>query len=941
MTRSAFLRLLTILSVTAPICAAGPRTYDFQRRTLDNGLTVLTLEDHTCPIVAVQVWYHVGSKDEDPKRQGFAHMFEHMMFRGTDRLGPEAHFEYIQGTGGTCNAYTSFDNTTYVNELPSNQLELALWLEAERMAFLRIDDESFYTERNVVEEERRERSLNTPYGTVPEKVLPVIFTKHPYRWTTIGRIPHLRAATIDELQAFWDTYYTPSNATLVIVGDIEHESAQRLAKKYFDWMPDCPIPPRITTKEPPQTAARETTISEKKGPVPVVALVYRGVAVGHKDALPLEMLASILGGGESSRLYKDIVKKRHLAQMAMAGSIALEDDGLVGAGAVLMPWGDKDKVLGAIREHIEKVKSDGVTMRELEKARNQFLRSEVTNALTVSRKASLLGQYQVIEGSADKANRRLDDIRAVTVDDLKRVADTYLVEERKTKVVVQPAFGSMISSLLGFGKKDLDEGAEPVEKPEVNRVAKRGGCRADLDRPDWYATKPPVGDLLADMPVVEHHNRTLSNGLEVVVVPNHEVPFVTVMLGCLNGGWTESKPGTASMAASLITQGTERHTAAELAEELEFHAISLFGSASADRSAVQASCVTDKFDHAVALMAEVVRTPTFPKDELAVLRQQTLMGLMVQATTPNYVASREFRRRLYGDHVYARTATGEPEDVQALTAADLKAWWSEFVRPEASTLYIAGDVNVADAFKMAEANFGDWRVETPQRKAQIAEIPKPQPTHIYLVDKPGSVQSEIRIGHVAITRDHPSYFRTRVLSHIFGGSFSSRLNEAVRVERGLTYGARGGFSTSRFAGSFSASTSTKTPSTVEAIQIILREIDRLRSSPPTSEELHQAKSYLVGSFAGNRETPQATVGDLWLIKYDDLPADYFSRYLAGIRDTTTEDIVADAQNLIHRDQLVIVVVGHAEHLKEDLEKIAPVTVISEQAPATSSKPEGA
>ena len=293
--RQAF-RTLILLSIVAPIAHADDRRYPFEKKVLDNGLTVISLEDHSCPIVAVQVWYHVGSKDEDPQRQGFAHMFEHMMFRGTDRLGPEDHFTYVRQTGGSCNAYTSFDNTTYINELPSNQLALALWLEAERMAFLTIDDESFYKERAVVEEERRLRSLNTPYGTVPEKLLPVIFEKHPYQWTPIGQIPHLRAATIDELQAFWDKYYVPNNATLIVVGDTTHARVQELAEQYFGWIPRSPDPPLMTIVEPPQTAQRKITIPEKKGPVPIVFGTRIACSPGVGDEGRFEVGSAVILG---------------------------------------------------------------------------------------------------------------------------------------------------------------------------------------------------------------------------------------------------------------------------------------------------------------------------------------------------------------------------------------------------------------------------------------------------------------------------------------------------------------------------------------------------------------------------------------------------------------------------------------------------------------------
>jgi len=926
--------LATSLSATHALAAT--RSYDFQRTVLSNGLTVISLEDHSCPIVAVQVWYHVGSKDEDPMRQGFAHMFEHMMFRGTDRLGPEEHFEFIRRTGGDCNAYTAFDNTTYVNQVPANQLELALWLEAERMAFLKIDEQSFHKERAVVEEERRMGSLNSPYGTVPEKLLPVIFTKHPYQWTPIGQIPHLRAATIDELQAFWDKYYVPANATLVVVGDVAHADVRRLAEKYFGWIPKMPAPPRVRVIEPAQTEPRSVTIPEKKGPVPLVGLVYRGVPKGHPDEVPLGMLMAIVGEGQSSRLYRDLVKEQKIAQMAVAGTFSLEDDALVGAGAALMPWGNKQKVLAAVRGHFQRVRAELVTQRELDKVRNQLLSREVEQLLAVERKAGLLGECQAIEGDADKANERLGRIRAVTTDDLLRVAGTYLTPERETVAIVQPEIGGMIKSLLGV-KDDVNEGAAPVPEPTGNRVAGRGGLRAELQRPAGFPTSPPTADLLAAVPKIPHEQTTLKNGLKVVVVPNHEVPFVTVTLGILNGAWTEEGSGAASMAAQMITKGSKDHTAAELAEELAFNAISLSGSASMDQGSVKAWCVSDQLEPATRFLAEVVRTPKFPQTELEILRQQVLMSLMIESKTPEYVADREFRRRLFGEHPYSRTAVGEPADVEALTADELRKWWTTFVRPDSAVLYIAGDVAPEAGFGIARKYLEDWRVEGERPSPKAPTAPLAAATHIYLVDRPGSVQSQIRVGHIGVTRKDPDYFGASVLSQIFGGSFGSRLNKAIRIDKGLTYGAGGGFSTSRFAGTFRIQTFTKTPTTAETLKVILHEIDRIKASPPEGDEVTIARSYIVGSFAGDRETPSATVNDLWLIEYAGLPEDYLTRYLSGVSDSTAEKILGVAARQIHEDKLTIVVVGEVEKIKADLEKIAPVTVV----PATAETPKPA
>lgn len=917
-----FLSLLTSPSL------AEQKRYDYQKKVLPNGLTVITLEDHSCPVVAVQVWYHVGSKDEDPNRQGFAHMFEHMMFRGTDKLGPEEHFSFIRRTGGDCNAYTAFDNTTYVNELPSNQLEMALWLEAERMAFLKIDDESFFKERAVVEEERRLRSLNTPYGMVLEKILASEFSKHPYRWSPIGSIPHLRAATIDELQAFWDKFYVPNNATLVVVGDIKHGEVQALAEKCFGWIPRSEQPPKITVKEPPQESAKKLKIAEKKGPVPIVGYLYRGVPKGHPDELPLELLMNILGGGESSRIYNDLVKKQKTAQVGVAGLFGFEDDGLLGAGAVLLPWGNKKKVLKTIHEHIERLQAEPVTARELEKVKNQFLRSEVTESMTCASKASALGNYQVIEGDVDKINHRFDEIKAVTAADLQRVAKKYLVKSNETEVRIEPQFGSVLGSLLGGSKEgDVDEGAAPASKPAVNRVAKRGGARADLKRPAGFPEKPPQEKLLGAVPKVETVEKTLDNGLRVVVVPNHEVPFVTMTLGIRDGAATESHPGTALSAAGLITKGSANHTAEQMAEELEFNAISLNGSATLDVASVSASCVSDKFDLALKLLAEVARTPKFPKDEFEVQKKQQSMGLLISTRTPEYLADREFRQRLFGAHPYSRTPTGELSDLESLTVDDVAGWWKAHVRPDTTVLYVAGDVRPDQVFAAAKQYLGDWKADGPKPVTELPEFPKAGPTQIVLVDRPGSVQSQIRVGHTGVTRDHPDYFNSLVLSQVLGGGFNSRLNKAIRIDKGLTYGARGGLSSNRYAGTFTVSTFTKTPSTAETLKTILNEIDKIKASPADNKEVEDARSYLVGKFAGDRETPQATVSDLWLIDYCGLPKDYLKKYLDGVSKSTSDDVLAAANQLIHRDKLTIVVVGEAEKLKDQLEAIAPVMVV--------------
>ena len=914
--------------------ADGTGNYDFREKVLSNGLRVVTLEDFTCPIVAVQVWYHVGSKDEAPDRQGFAHMFEHMMFRGTDRLGPKDHFELIRKSGGDCNAYTNFDNTTYVNVVPSNQLPLVLWLEAERLSALKIDQGGFETERRVVEEERR-LGLNQPYGSVPEKILPVLFTKHPYRWSVIGQIPHLRAATAGELQAFWDKFYIPSNAVLVIVGAVKHEEAQKLAEAYFGWLPRCPDPPRIVAPEPAQAAPRDITIEEQNGPVPLAGFAFRTVPLGHPHGPALEVLANILGEGDSSRLHRELVKKEKAAAFATAGAFQLEQAGFFGAGAALLPFGDPIKTLSLLEKQIQKLRDEDVTADELTKAKNTLLKSRVEARLTVESKAGLLGQAALIIGDTNDVNREVHRYRALTVADVRRVAKEYLTAERRTQVIVKPTLLGMIKSLFGGARgPPEDEGAAPPSaEAQAAPGAKPTGPKANAKRPVGLPEKPPLGPALETFPRVETVTRTLANGLKVVLVPNHVVPFVTIKLGILHGAASEepSRPGAAAMACSMLTKGTAKHTADELAALLDTYAVSIGGFADHDSASIGASAVSDQFERAMGYLGEVTQSPLFPKEELETHRAQLKTSKLVAEKMPAYQANHEFDRVVFGKHPYARPADGTALDLDRLTPEDLALWWRTHARPDAAALYIAGDVEEAKALAAADASFGSWKSpEGKKPEATAPPFPVAETTRIYLIDRPGSYQSEIRVGHLGITRKHPEYSRGKVLDQVFGGSFTSRLNSTLRVKKGLTYGIHGGFSAFKDGGAFEISTFSKTPATTEALKTILEEIERLRAEAPTTEEMDGARRYLTGSFARERETPQATVNDLWLIESEGLPTDHLERFLKEAAATTSEDVTRIAREILHPDRLTIVVVGEAERIKADLEKIAPVTLVGRE-----------
>ncbi|MCA9242912.1 MAG: insulinase family protein [Phycisphaerales bacterium] len=906
----------------APIVAAD-RLFDYHETTLDNGLHVITLEDFSCPIVNVQLWYHVGSRDEDPERQGFAHMFEHMMFRGTDRLGPTDHFDLIRATGGSCNAYTAFDQTVYHETLPANQLPLALWLEAERMAFLKIDQDSFDTERKVVEEERR-MGLNRPYGRLMEKVLAALHTTHPYHWSPIGNIAHLRAASTPELRAFWTKYYVPNNATLVIAGAVHHDVAELLAEQMFGWIPQYGNPDRATELDPIPTQQQDLILKEDNAPAPLCGMLFRTVPMGHPDEVPLQLLGIILGGGESSRIYRDLVADKQMAAMAMAGSFDLQEDGLFGAAAVLSPMGgDIDAVLKELETQVARLRDEPVTERELEKARNQVLRNLITQNLTIESKASAIGRAAALEGDADAANRQIEEIREVTPADLQRVAQKYLDPQKAFVGRVERNLMGSLASFAGLNK-DEEESAPITAQPDTTPPPPG---RPGLTRPDSFPTEPPSADIRPTDITPKFEERRLMNDLKIIVVENHEVPFVTVQLGLRGGAWCESKPGAAEMALSMLTRGAGAYSEGDLADELETYAITLNGNAGMDTSSITLTCLTEHLDRGMKLLSTCVREPTFSPEEFNKLRSQTLTGMAIQANSPDYLADRELRRQLYGDHPYARSAPGEIADVEALTINDLQAWWGTFARPDMAALIFAGDIDADKAVELAKEYLGPWQHNYPAPRTEIAAAPAAQPTHIYLVDHPG-VQTQIRVGQRSLTRKDDGYFTSRVVSGYFGGAFNSRLNDVIRVQKGLTYGARGGYTAMKRDGRFVVSTFTKNETVGETVQAIFTEIDRLRSEPPTDKELNDTKSYMLGSFPGERETPQAVAGDLWLIESESLPANYFERLLSAVATTTADDCAKLAQTTLDPKQMVVVVCGPAAQIRDQLETIAPVTVIT-------------
>ena len=427
-----------VLRATTPNAAVRPPRLDYTMTTLDNGLRVVCLEDHSTPIVHLQIWYHVGSKNERPGRTGFAHFFEHMMFKGSKNVEPDGHPSYISSVGGESNAYTTEDATVFWETVPSQYLPLILWLEADRMASLRIDQKSFEREREVVKEERRMRIENQPYGRLQELMDDQAFTVHPYKHPVIGSMQDLDAASVDDVRDFFHTYYVPNNATVVLAGDFDTKQALALVNQYLGRVPrsDRPVP-RDTPREPLQTREKVVTL-EEDWPLPAVIVAHHITYDGHPDSYPLHIASKILSDGESSRIYRKLVYESGMALAAFGGANLIEDPNLFYAVAIVQPGHTPQEAIDALEGELDRLRNEPVSDQELQRAKNQFARDYIFGRETIKDKAEVLGHAVVIHNDITTADGEFDIFQRVTAADVQRVARTYFTPENRLVLTILP-----------------------------------------------------------------------------------------------------------------------------------------------------------------------------------------------------------------------------------------------------------------------------------------------------------------------------------------------------------------------------------------------------------------------------------------------------------------------------------------------------------------------
>lgn len=879
-----------------------------EKYTLPNGLDVVLLEDHTTPVVGVNIWYKVGSKDEKTGRTGFAHLFEHMMFQGSQHHDGE-YISPIEKLGAQFNGSTTEDRTNYFETLPSNGLELALWLEADRMGFLlpALTQGKLDNQREVVKNERRQSVDNVPYGLAEEALLEALYPPgHPYYHSVIGSMADLSSASRQDVVNFFRTYYAPNNASLVLVGDFQPAEAKRLIARYFGPIPRGPNPDRPKPNVPKLDAPKHITMTDRVA-LARAQLIWPTVPANHEDEPALDLLAAVLGGlDKENRLYLALMYNRQLAAGAHAAHPTQLLAGMFEISLTARPGQALDELVKLADAEVERMKAEGPTEAELAKAQTQRETGLIMGLQAAGRKADFLNRYNCFDGDPLAYKDEMRKLFRVTPADVKRVANQYLTANR-VRLDVTP----------GAQAKRPPE-VEVDRKAQTDVVADSAPVKDDFDR----SKMPTVGPnpKFTPPPIVR---RKLSSGLEVLIAERHTLPILSLQL-VFKGGQNlepEGKEGLAGLTAGLLTEGTATLDSLGLAGALSEIGADIGANSDRESSSLGLTTLTKHADRGLELFADVLTHPAFPEKELERLRKQKLAALARRADNAQAVAGVVFPKTLYGGtHPYGRIDS--IKSVEGIQRSDVEALYKSIYIPNNAALIVVGDITPDAAVAKLETALKDWKPGTAPTIATATAPATPKPALIFLVDKPGAAQSVLYAGHVGAARSTPDYFAINLMNAILGGQFSSRINLNLREEKGYTYGAQTMFLYRQGPGPFLAATSVQTAVTKEALAELVREIHDIRGSrPPTDSELTFAKDRLIRGFPSRFETTRGLAGQLEDLVVFKLPDDYFTTYQSKIEAITKADVERAAQRYLDPDHLLIVVVGDRAKIEPGLKQL--------------------
>jgi predicted Zn-dependent peptidase len=865
-------------------------SFRFTKMTLSNGLDVIVRQHRQHPIVAINLWYHVGSKNEERHQRGFTHLFEHLMFEGSAHY-PGDFFKHLQPLGANINGSTSSDRTNYFVDLPTAHAERAMAMESDRMAHLlgALDQSKLRIQKDVVKNEYRQNYANRPYGMVWPLIAEALYPpQHPYSWMTIGVMEDLDRATVEDLSAFYRRFYVPSNASLAVVGDLDEDQLLALAARYFE-----PIPGGSRATRPWFPDARPAESAEivlyDRVELDRLYLIWPTVPHFHGDDAALMLLGDVLARGRTSRLHRKLVLEAQIAQDVTAYQSGRELDGLFAIVVTLRPARSISEVSSLVESEVGSIASHGVTDDELRRMQNSRLASfcfALEHVGGFGGVADRLNAYNVYRGDPSLITRDAKRFQSVTAAELKDDARRYL--DAKPRVSV---------SVVGRKKTTVNLSA-PTGAPPT-RAAVR------------YS--PPKPEII-----------TLASGAQLRVFPRRDLPTVAGAIVIRSGASLQqpTQAGLAHLTMVMLDEGTSTRSADEIALAVESMGASIEASCGWDGAYVSFRCLEKDLLPILDLTFDILLNPTFPDSEWERIRGQTFAALRAERDSAESLAYRTLLSSLFGeDHPYRFPLIGTESTVARIGRADLCHFHDQFLLSNHATIIVAGDVypeTLADELNRRFPASGRPRARLPEIAAPIARTRR----RLLLIDRPGTAQAVVRAGHLGIARTEPAFEHILVLNQILGGQFTSRLNSKLREERGSTYGVRSQFDCRRQPGPFSINAAVAADRLAEALDDIRVELEAIKGSrPPTQVELDNARRALVEGHARHFETPSDLVNRCASLVIHDLPADHESGFADRLAAIELESLAAQAQVRIQPECLIAIVVADAEQVIESLKRV--------------------
>lgn len=897
---------------------SGELVIPYKKYKLPNGLTVIMHEDHSDPIVHVEVMYHVGSARELVGRSGFAHFFEHMMFQGSEHVRDEEHFKIVTESGGRLNGTTNLDRTTYFETLPSNQLETALWLEADRMGWFldSATQKKFDIQRATVKNERGQNYDNKPYGLAREKTAEALYPfGHPYSWLTIGYIDDLNAATLDDLKKFFLRWYSPNNATLVVAGDIDMTKTLSMIEKYFGAIPKGPEVKNMNTNVP--VLDKDRFISyEDNVRFPQITISFPSVPSRHPDEPALDILADIIGGGNSSILYQNFVKTQK-ALFANSYNATYELSGEFVITVRSFPTNNLADVHSMVKEALTYFEDKGANDDDIKKFISTHESNEISGLQSVSSKGSKLAYYQTFVGNPNYIKEDLDRYKKVTKDDIMRVFNKYI----KNKF-------SVILSVVPKGKTDMVAAPDNYTKPTApqtfkNDLTEYESLTYNKGKYPFAQNYRPTAGVAMAVNVPSFWTQDFQNGIKMIGTDYTELPMVVLTINIKAGHIMDplNKSGLSSITASIMNEGTQSYTPEQLSLQLDMLGsdISVFGGR--EDITIQVSSLKVNFDKTIELLKEVLFKPRFDQADFDRIKKSTLESIANQKTQATTIADNVSNLLLFGSNdILGTPVIGNEASVTSITLEDVKEHYAKYFSPNFAKVVFVGNVSKKDVLKKLEF-MNAWKVNDVKLPA-FKNAVEPANTTLYFIDKKDAAQSEIRVLFSGIPYDATGqFYRAQMMNYALGGAFNCRLNLNLREDKGYTYGVRSSFGGSNYYGAYRVSGGFLAHATDSCVMEIMKELDNYKNNGIKTDELIFTQNSVSQSDALKYETLFQKAGFMGTILEYGLDKDYVKTQNDILKKLTTFDINQLAKTLLKTDKAYIVVVGDKAKVLDKLKKL--------------------